>query len=192
MIEPSYRDCFQQVYRMALAAWQSHTFWLHTRHDEPLHEDVLKAYWHFFYATHEAHLTMMIVSLDCLYDDKKPKFHNFETLLAQIESNIEAETFAAFNRKLKKLQKIAKAIQVLRSNSFAHITDKDVRENAGEKYPITQEILMQLSFNAIRLATEIGVLLGESVMAEDPKHILDRDLQDMKTIYEALQTQTEG
>lgn len=189
---PQYRDCFEQVYRMALAAWQSHTFWLHTRYDEPLHKDVLQSYWHFFYATHESHLTMMVVSLDCLYDTKKPKFHNFETLLKLVAGHIDSETHEAMGRRLKKLQKIAKGIQVLRNNSFGHITDKDVREKAGEKYPLTNETLLQLSFNAVRLATEIGIYLGEKVMADDPGKILDRDLKEVEAIYGALQPKTNG
>ncbi len=189
---PPYRDCFEQVYRMALAAWQSHTFWLYTRYNEPLHEMVIKSYWNFFYATHEAHLTMMVISLDCLYDTKKPKFHNFETLLGLIAGDIDSETHEAMIRRLKKLQVIAKGIQVVRNNSFGHITDKSFREKAGEKYPITIENLMQLSFNAIRLATEIGVLLGEDVMRDDPGEILNRDLKDIEAIYSALQPKSEG
>lgn len=177
---------------MALGAWQSHTFWQHTRYDDPIEEEAIRAYWHFFYATHEAHLTMMVVSLDCLYDKNKPKFHNFETLLTLIDGHIDSGTHEAFTRRLHKLQKIAQGIQVLRNNSFGHITDKDVRDKAGEKYPITNEVLMQLSFNAIRLATEIGVLLGEHVMTNDPGKILERDLKEIKDVYCALQPKTDG
>ena len=177
---------------MALAAWQSHTFWLHTRYDKPLHEDIIRSCWHFFYATHESHLTMMVVSLDCLYDTNKPKFHNFETLLALVAGHIDSQTHKAMGRRLKKLQKLAKGIQVVRNNSFGHITDKDVREKAGEKYPLTNEMLMQLSFNAIRLATEIGVLLGEKVMTDDPGKILERDLEEIGAIYAALQPMVDG
>lgn len=135
---------------------------------------------------------MMVVSLDCLYDTKGPKLHNFETLLAAIKSHIDSDTHAAMCRRLEKLQTIAKGIRVLRNNSFAHITDKDVRENAGEKYPLTRETLLQLSCNAIRLATEIGVLLGEKIMTEKPQDILNRDLAEMEAIYESLKQKQEG
>lgn len=51
---------------------------------------------------------------------------------------------------------------------------------------------MQLSFNAVRLATEIGVLLGEDVMTDDPGEILKRDLKEIEAIYGALQPKSEG
>jgi hypothetical protein len=175
---------------MALAGWQSHTFWVHTRHDEPLHEDVFKEYWNFFYATHEAHLTMMIVSLDCLCNTKKPNFHNFETLLSLIEANVDPEVFVAYRGRLKKLQELGKGIQVIRNNSFAHITDKDVRKDAGEKYELDREDYLKLSYNAMKLATEIGLLLGEDVMARSPEDIADKDLSNIHKIYDVLETST--
>ena len=75
---------------MALASMQSFTFWTHTDPDKTMHEDVLKEFGHFFYATHEAHVTMMVISLDCLYDEKKSLL-NFTKLIAMLPSTITAK-----------------------------------------------------------------------------------------------------
>jgi hypothetical protein len=174
---------------MALASWQSYTLWFQTRHDKPLHESILRSYWNFFYATNEAHLTMMIVSLDCLYDKNKPKLQNFETLLSLIEDHVEAVLFAAFKKRFKEMQKLGKGIQIIRNHGFGHVTDKNTRESIGEKYALSEGDYLKLSYNTIKLATEIGLLLGEDVMANSPEEIADKDLLDMRRIYSALQSQ---
>jgi len=182
------QDCFQQVYRMALAAWQSHTFWLYTRHDEPLNEDVQKEYWNFFYATHEAHLTMMIISLDCLYEKKKPKLYNFETLLELLCEQIDPETYAGLKLRLKKLQTKAKGIQIIRNNSFGHITGWDMRVPAGEKHGPTRLDLLTLCCNAIRLARDVGVILQDKHTVTPIEDIQAKDIEDIQRIFKKLKT----
>lgn len=174
---------------MALASWQSHTFWIQTDCSDPISDEV-QNYWNFFYATNEAHLTNMIISLDCLYESKKPKLNNFETLFSLIKDNIDPKLLNQFNERLTKLQKLSKSIKVIRNNSFAHVAHAEVRNSIGDKYSLPREDYLRLSYHAIKLATEIGLLLGEEVMEDTPEAIADKDLNDISKIYESLQQNT--
>lgn len=180
-------DCFQQVYRMALAAWQSHTYWLYTRIDDTPYEDVLKAYGHFFYATHEAHLTMMIISLDCLFDRRKPKLQNFESLVGLLQANFPSTDFTQISRRVSELQAMVSGIGIIRNNSFAHIAKRDKRIAAGEKHEPNREKIMTLCYESIKLASKIGEFMGNTL--KPVEEIMEADLATIQRIYAQLKTQ---
>src|ERR1035438_4571699 len=127
------QDCLVQVYRMALGAMQSYTFWRYTFPDESPYEATLKKFGHFFYATNEAHLTMMFVSLDCLCDDN-PKRINFQKLLALIKPKLATADYEPLKKRVERLQKLAKGIGIIRNNSIAHIAEWQTRVKLCEKY----------------------------------------------------------
>ena len=176
-------DCLTQVFRMALAAMQSHTFWLHTRPDDSPYEPILKRFGHFFYATNEAHLTMMIVSLDCLYDDK-PNCLNFQTLLKLVASRLSQADLERISRRVNDLRRKAKGVRIIRNNSFAHVATSATRDKLGEKHAMSHEGYSGLCYDSLEVAVELVRLVGSPM--EDAKVIVNIDLEQIKALYAAL------
>lgn len=177
------QDCLDQVYRMALASMQSYTFWLYTHPDESPYDTAIQTYGHFFYATHEAHLTMMFISLDCLYDDM-PKLINFNKLLTLIPSKISAPDCEAIKQRVTALKKQAKGIGIIRNNSFAHLTKLEVREAVGKKFGTNNVELMALCCDTLDVATQIAHLCGRDVpSAED---MCAKDVETIQNMFAKL------
>jgi hypothetical protein len=177
-------DCLQQVYRMALAAMQSHTFWLHTSPDNNPHEETFKKFGHFFYATNEAHLTMMFISLDALYDEKE-RLLNFRRLLTLAKPKLTPEQYEPLERKLDKLRTLAKGIGIIRNNSFAHIADHATRMKQGERYALNRGDYLRLCYHSLEVATQIGRLLGATLT--DVTAMTDKDLEHIQALYSELE-----
>ena len=177
------QDSLNQVYRMALAAMQSYTFWLHTTPENSMHEETIKKFGHFFYATNEAHLTMMFISLDALYDEKE-RLINFQKLLTLAKALIPAEHFDPLERKIEKLRKLAKGIGIIRNNSFAHITDHATRNTQGEKWALSHGEYLTLCYNSLDVVTQIGRLLGAEM--PDATEVSKKDLEHIEELYSAL------
>lgn len=176
-------DCMDQVYRMALAAMQSHTFWLYTRPDDSPYEAQLKRFGHFFYATHEAHLTMMFISLDCLYDDN-PKRLNFARLLELIAPKVPAADLAPLKERFEKLAKEAEGVGIIRNNSFAHVAEWQTRIKMGEKYGLSQGGYLSLCYNTFDFATQLAQLLGRDV--PDAQAFSAEDVDQIQAIFGEL------
>lgn len=165
-------DCMNQVYRMALASMQSFTFWLHTDPDKTIHEDVLKEFGHFFYATHEAHVTMMVISLDCLYDEKKSLL-NFTKLIGMLPSTIEAAKLDRIKKDFDALLKNFKGVKLIRNHSFGHVANYQTRMKIGEKWEPNIGELMELCYGTLVLATNIGRMLGRDLFSAEEVSALD-------------------
>lgn len=165
-------DCMNQVYRMALASMQSFTFWMQTDPDKTIHEAVLKEFGHFFYATHEAHLTMMVISLDCLYDEKK-NLLNFTKLIAMLPSTINAEQRAKITKDFDTLLKKFKGVKLIRNNSFGHVANYQTRMKIGEKWEPNMGEFMELCYGTLVLATNIARLLGRDLPSAEEVNALD-------------------
>jgi hypothetical protein len=125
---------------MALAAMQSYTSWRYTFPDESPYEATLKKFGHFFYATNEAHLTMMFISLDCLCDDNTKRI-NFQKLLALIKPKLATADYEPLQKRIEKLHKLAKGIGIIRNNSIAYIAERQTRVKLGNKYALKQAAL---------------------------------------------------
>ena len=180
-------DCLQQVYRMALAAMQSHTFWLHTSPENSLHEQTIKKFGQFFYATNEAHLTMMIISLDALYDETESLL-NFQKLLTLAKPKLSQEQYEPLERKIEMLRKLAKGVGIIRNNSFAHVADHAKRMKVGERYALNRGEYLKLCYHSLEIATQIGRLLGATIT--NGTEITDNDLEQIEALYSELERNT--
>ncbi len=177
-------DCLGQVYRMALAAAQSYVFWRYTCPDENPHEATLKKFGHFFYATNEAHLTMMIVSLDCLYDEK-PKLINFSKLLVLIKPMLAPDVCEFLEKRIEKLHKSAKGLGIIRNNSFAHLAERQTRTKIGEKYALNHAQYLTLCYESLDVVTTISNQLGTS--RPGAKEVSLKDVDQIQALFSELE-----
>lgn len=177
-------DCINQVYRMALGAMQSFTFWLYSRPDDTPYEQSIKTYGHFFHGTNEAHLTMMFISLDALLDAKE-KYQNFERLLMLLPGKVSAEDLKSVEARVEALQKKAKGVGIIRNHSFGHITQREKRLEMAEQHGKTSGELMGICYQALEIATDVSRLLGREVPAAAT--MVGRDVDDIQGLMAKLE-----
>ena len=182
-------DCMNQVYRMALASMQSYTFWFYAQPEDSPYDAAIQTYGHFFYATHEAHLTMMFISLDCLYDDK-PKLINFTKLLTLLPPKLTTADCDAIGTRVSALQRKAEGIGIIRNNSFAHLSEHGKREAIGQKHGMTNGELMGLCYNTLDVATQIARLLGRDVPSAQEMSV--KDIETIQAMFAKLQDGATG
>lgn len=155
---------------MALAAWQSYSFWTWTEADL-LYGETLKKYGNFFYATHEAHLTMVVISLDCMFNCGKNRQDFRELVRLMREAGIAGEPCDALIRRLDELETShIKPIRIIRNHSFGHVLKYDQRVAMEQKHSPTQEEWMTLCHQSMVLVGKAGELLGMPVF--DPGEML--------------------
>jgi hypothetical protein len=177
-------DCMNQVYRMALGAMQSFTFWLYSRPNDSPYEKSIKTYGHFFHGTNEAHLTMIFISLDALLDAKE-KYQNFERLLTLLPGKVSAEDLKSIEARVEALQKKAKGIGIIRNHSFAHLTQRATREEVGKKYGQNNGELMGICYQALEIATDVSRMRGRTVSSAE--EMVGRDVDDIQGLMAKLE-----
>jgi len=169
---------------MALGAWQSHSFWVWTNPDL-LYSETLQRYGNFFYATHEAHFTMLVISLDCILNCGKGR-QDFRELVRLMRENgvPDAECDALINGLDRLEAKHIRPIKIIRNHSVGHVLKYEKRLAMEQEHSPTNEEWMTLCHQSMILIRKAGDLLGMEVF--DPAEILDGCKTDFHKIMSKI------
>jgi len=158
-----YKREFSEIASLLVDAYQHYEIWWIYKHDREKYVDIMNKYLLFFSASISAHFIAMLMSISCLIDERNVSIKslydkmNEEKLLNESESEYIDEKFLELNDKIK-------GVKILRSNVFAHISEKLDSDKAFEKakfkYDHFKDLIFSLGeiFNILRKANGMNPL----------------------------------
>jgi len=182
LTKPQFQKYLRELSHTALVASENYEIWwiYKNKEDRPKYIDVMSEYWGFFRASIPAHFIAMLMALSKIYENRNDTMNIYRFLyLIGNGKLIDDTVIKEVNESLEAKKSLIKKICILRSNYFAHISEKlnydEVLKKANIKYKHFKELieLAQGLLSKISYAYNKGDVLTTGFAKEDTYRLMN-------------------
>ena len=154
---------FSEISYAIVIAYRNYEIWWLYKHEREKYVNIMNNYLAFFTSSISAHFVALLMSTSRLIDDKYLSLKSLYKKLKN-ENLLEREEIELIEKKFKELENIIKGVKIIRSNVFAHISEKidsdEAFAKAKLKYDDFKVLIFGLGeiFNIMRKANGMNIL----------------------------------